>query len=156
VAEEFLNHNIILSRAKIDRVQGANQVRNYLAWQNLANGRTRPRFFIFETCQLSYDCLTRMQHDPDNVEDVLKMDATDGDPLSGDDTYDMIRYALMSRPLLPDQLRNNLAPGSAEWNRKQVEEMEAVIQKQIKEPDELWGDHELEAGIGSPSERPEY
>jgi phage terminase large subunit len=156
IAEEFLNHDIILSRAKIDRVQGANQLRNYLAWQNLSNGRTRPRFFIFETCPLTYDCLTRMQHDPDHVEDVLKQDATDGDPNSGDDAYDMVRYALMSRPLLADQLKNQFAPGSAEWNRKQVEEMEEVIQKQIKEPDELWGDHEPEADFGTISDISQY
>src|SRR6185503_4966115 len=34
VAEQFLTHGISLSRAVIDRVQGAAHLRSYLAWQN--------------------------------------------------------------------------------------------------------------------------
>lgn len=104
VADEFLKHEINLRRANIDRVQGATQLRNYLSWQNKNGVDTKPRFFIFETCPIAFDCLTRMIHDPDNVEDVLKVDATEGDPMSGDDAYDMVRYALMSRPAISDPL----------------------------------------------------
>lgn len=131
VAEEFLKHNICLTRASIDRIQGASQVRNYLAWQNLANGRNKPRFFIFETCPISFDCLTRMEYDPDRPEDVLKIDATDGDPLSGDDAYDMIRMGLMSRPLLAQQEIIRHAPGSREWLDHQAKRLEENIDKQI-------------------------
>lgn len=100
VADEFLNHNITLKRAVIDRPQGAAQLRSYLAWQGRPNNK--PRLFIFDTCPVTFDALTRMIHDPDRVEDVLKVDATEGDPLSGDDAYDMIRYGLMSRPMISD------------------------------------------------------
>lgn len=105
IAEEFMKHEIFLTKAKIDRIQGAAQVRNYLAWQNHASGRKRPKLFIFDTCPVTFDCLARMEHDPDRVEDVLKIDAEDGDLMSGDDAYDMLRYGLMSRPMLSDQLK---------------------------------------------------
>lgn len=100
VAEEFLNHGLTLKRAIIDRQQGAAQVRSYLAWQGRPN--EEPRFKVFETCPITFDTLSRMIHDPDRVEDVLKVDATQGDPLSGDDAYDETRYGLMSRPMISD------------------------------------------------------
>ncbi len=103
IAEEFAKNGLYLQRAVVDRIQGASQLRNYLAWQNLSSGREKPRLFIFNTCPITFDCLTRMQHDPLHIEDVLKVDASEGDPLTGDDPYDMIRYALMSRPRLTDE-----------------------------------------------------
>lgn len=139
IAEEFLNHGITLSRAKIDRVQGATQLRNYLAWQG--RPEAKPRLFIFDTCPITFDTINRMQVDPDEPEDVLKQDATDGDPLSGDDAYDMIRYALMSRPMLADPPRISHKPGTHEWVKEQVEQMESVALKGIEPPeDEQWGD----------------
>lgn len=116
IAEEFAKHEIFLQRAVVDRVQGASQVRNYLAHQNLSSGRTKPRFFIFNTCPITFDCLTRMQHDPNHIEDVLKVDATEGDPMTGDDAYDMLRYALMSRPMLSDEPRKIHHPSSKEYS----------------------------------------
>ena len=134
IAEEFLKHEIVLSKAKIDRVQGAAQVRNYLAWQNLASGRTRPRLFIFSNCVASFDALTRMEFDPNHPEDVLKVDAKEGDPMTGDDSYDMIRYALMSRPLLSDPPKLLHKPGSKEYAKEFAEKLqENVIEKQKKE-----------------------
>lgn len=125
VAEEFSKHEVILKKAVIDRIQGAAQLRKFLAWQNMHDGRTTPRFFIFDTCPVSFDCLTRMIHDPDHIEDVLKQDATEGDPYTGDDPYDMIRYGLMSRPILADPLPVHLPWGTPEWAAKQVKDMEA-------------------------------
>lgn len=118
IAEEFSKHNIFLTRAIVDRVQGASQVRNYLAWQNLSSGRTKPRLFIFSSCPISFDCLSRMQHDPNHVEDVLKVDATEGDPLTGDDAYDMLRYAMMSRPMLTEEPRIYHKPGTKEYDQE--------------------------------------
>lgn len=139
IAEEFLNHNIVLSRAKIDRVQGATQLRNYLAWQG--RPQERPRFFIFDTCPISFDTISRMQVDPDEPEDVLKQDAADGDPLSGDDAYDMVRYALMSRPLLTEAPRMFHRPGTQEYYKQQEAQMEETALKGIQPPeDEQWGD----------------
>jgi hypothetical protein len=64
-----------------------------------------------------------MIHDPDRVEDVLKVDATEGDPLSGDDAYDETRYALMSRPTISDAIVPRLIRGSAEWHKKMNENL---------------------------------
>ncbi len=123
IAEEFAKHDLLLQRATIDRIQGASQLRNYLAWQHLASGRTKPRLFIFNSCPVTFDCLTRMQHDPDRLEDVLKVDATEGDPLTGDDAYDMIRYAMMSRPLLTDEPKKIYDPKSKEYSDKMAKDL---------------------------------
>lgn len=119
VAEEFLTHGIQLSRAVIDRIQGAAHLRSYLAHQGKPSGKSR--FYIFDTCPVAFDTLSRMIHDPDRVEDVLKVDATEGDPLSGDDAYDMIRYGLMSRPAITDMIKPRIAIGSPEWHKLQNE-----------------------------------
>lgn len=93
---------IIFQRAKIDRVQGAQQVRKYLAYQNLPQGMKGPRLFILEHCTKTIDCITRMIHDPKNPEDVLKVDATETDTWAGDDPYDVLRYGVMSRFSVPE------------------------------------------------------
>lgn len=127
IAEEFWNHGIKLDRATIDRVQGANQLRNYLAWQGRPN--KRPRLYIFNNCPITFDCLSRMIHDPDRVEDVLKVDATEGDPLSGDDGYDMVRYGLMSRPMLTMALK----PHPSEISEQERMHIEAAQEKVKRE-----------------------
>lgn len=121
IAEQFSSHAIFLKKAVIDRVQGAAQIRDYLAWQKRPTGK--PRFYIFNTCPISFDCLTRMIHDPDRVEDVLKVDATEGDPMSGDDAYDMIRYGLMSRPSITDKIKPNYPIGSPGWYNQQADDI---------------------------------
>lgn len=113
VAEEFAKHGIQLKKATIDRVQGAAHLRSYLAWQG--KPAEKPRFFIFENCIDAFDCLARMVHDPDKPEDVLKVDATEGDEKSGDDLYDMIRYGLMSRPAISEPIQPKIPIGSYKW-----------------------------------------
>ena len=100
IAEEFRSHGINLRHAVIDRIAGAAHLRSYLALREPAN---LPRLRIFRTCPISYDCLARMCHDPHKAEDVLKQDATNSDPNTGDDAYDMIRYGLMSRPAITEK-----------------------------------------------------
>ena len=123
VADEFLTHGIMLKKAVIDRIQGAAQLRKYLAWQNLPNGRNKPRFYIFNTCPISFDCLTRVEHNPDKIEDVLKIDSVEGDPMSGDDAYDMIRYGLMSRPIVTDPIIPKYPIGSKAWYNQQADDI---------------------------------
>lgn len=121
VAEEFLSHGIQLSRAVIDRIQGASQLRSYLAWQG--KPKLKPRFYIFNTCPVAFDTISRMIHDPDRVEDVLKVDASEGDPLSGDDAFDMVRYGLMSRPAITDPILPKIIRGTPAWHAKQNEDL---------------------------------
>lgn len=113
VADEFARHGIQLKKATIDRVQGAAHLRSYLAWQG--KPLEKPRFYIFENCLDAFECLSRMVHDPDKPEDVLKVDATEGDEKSGDDLYDMIRYGLMSRPAITEPLQPKIPVGSYKW-----------------------------------------
>lgn len=99
IAEDFIRHKIILARANISRALGAKHVREYLTPRPNAQGEMAPRAYFFNTCPMIFDCIERMVNDPDDVEDVLKVDSVDGDPNTGDDGYDGgVRYPLMSRP----------------------------------------------------------
>lgn len=131
IAEEFLNHNITLIRASIDRILGATQLRNHIAWQNLPERGNKPRFYIFNNCPITYDTISRMQHDPNRIEDVLKQDATDGDPYSGDDAYDMVRYGLMSRPAVTDALPKRIIPGTVAYANHIKADLDQKLQDQI-------------------------
>lgn len=140
VAEQFETHGLSLRRAVIDRIQGAAQLRDYLAWRGRLSGK--PRLYIFNTCPITFDTLARMIHDPDRVEDVLKVDATEGDPTTGDDAYDMIRYALMSRPTLTEAVKAKLVVGSVAWHQKQNEDLfekaQEHFQKQKEQEEGAW------------------
>lgn len=123
VAEEFAVHGINLKKAEIDRIQGAAHLRRYLAWRDLEGKHKKPRLYIFDTCPITFNTLARMIHDPDRPEDVLKINATEGDPTSGDDAYDMCRYGLMSRPSITEALSPKIAVGSPAWHKKQNENL---------------------------------
>lgn len=100
IAEDFIKHGIVLHKANISRVLGWKQVREYFHHEQQGKERIGPRAFIFDTCDLTINCLQRMQHDPKDLEDVLKVDAANGDPEAGDDGADCFRYGIMSRPPL--------------------------------------------------------
>lgn len=135
IAEEFEKAGVTLKRATIDRVQGAAHLRSYLAWQG--RPKNKPRLFIFDTCPVTYDTLSRMIHDPDRPEDVLKVDATEGDSNSGDDAYDMIRYGMMSRPAMSDAIKPRVVIGSPEWHRLENERLfDKEIEKYEREKEE--------------------
>jgi len=143
VAEEFQSHGILIKRAVIDRIQGAAHLRSYLA---LRGDKKKPRFYIFDTCPVTFDTLSRMIHDPDKVEDVLKVDASEGDPQSGDDAYDMVRYGLMSRPAITDAQIVKHPVGSPGWYEKEMainweKEREKLIEGQgdwPEQPTDSW------------------
>lgn len=130
IAEDFIDHGITLVRANISRALGAHRVRQYLKYRKNADGSlTGPNFVMFASCINTIECITRMVHDPNNIEDVLKVDSVNGDPSSGDDPYDTVRYGLMSRPSInPPEIPKPLM-GSDEWRLRQGEEME----KEMKE-----------------------
>ena len=101
---EASKNQLVLHKAAIDRVAGAAQVRDYLVLRPSAQlnpdgtPKMKPRLFIFKTCPMTFDTLVRMTHDDKKPEDVLKVDATAEEPLTGDDLYDALRYGLMDRP----------------------------------------------------------
>lgn len=154
IAEQFLKYDeadsqdfgIQLKAATIDRIQGAAHLRSYLAWRD--RPLNKPRFYIFDTCPVSFDTISRMIHDPDRVEDVLKVDATEGDPTTGDDAYDMIRYGLMSRPSITDPVVVKHAQGSSgwyaqqnniDWEREREKMLEEATGGWPEQPSDPWG-----------------
>jgi hypothetical protein len=70
-----------------------------------------------------------MIFDPDHVEDVLKVDAVDGDVMTGDDPYDMFRYGLMTRPTLSEAPKPSPQWGTKEYADMQVVKMEKEAQE---------------------------
>lgn len=101
IAEQFLKHGIFLKRANVSRKTGAMQIRSYLRVAENA----QPRVFFHSNCEILIECLLRLTHNPSDPEDVLKVDATHGDPSTGDDAYDAFRYGLMSRPPITSPIK---------------------------------------------------
>lgn len=153
VAEEFQTHGINLRPAVVDRIQGAAHVRSYLAWKGKPGNK--PRLFIFDTCPITFDCLSRMIHDPDRPEDVLKVDAAEGDPMTGDDPYDMLRYGMMSRPAISDPVINKPPYGSKEWYASQAiniweREREALVKASKTDSETPFPEDSGFGGFGNP------
>jgi phage terminase large subunit len=88
--------------ANVDRIAGLNNMRAYTSWKHRgpAGGVGEPRFYLFDTPgnRKCFDQLENMVTDPDDPEDVLKVDADDYGE-GGDDHYDETRYGLASRPI---------------------------------------------------------
>lgn len=95
---EYSRHALVLNKASIDRIHGANHLRDYLTLREQPNGKFLPRLRFFKSCVKTFETLVRMTHDEKRPEDVLKVDAESDSPDTGDDLYDCLRYALMDRP----------------------------------------------------------
>ena len=111
IAEQFAARKFPLLKATVSRVSGLNNLRRY------AEGSSPRLLFNMAApgVQRVWDTLTGMVADPNDPEDALKVDA-DVDGRGGDDAYDMVRYALMTRPLgrapdVPDRVPDNQHPG---------------------------------------------
>ena len=123
IAEAFAKHGIFLKPANTDRVLGARQLRDYLTPFTDAHGQisSKLRFFDTPSVRLIFDSIARAVHDPDKIEDVLKVDAENGDPETGDDGYDCVRMWCMSRPLVskplpkPDRYKYQPKPKQVNW-----------------------------------------
>lgn len=100
VAERLQAMGWLLVPAADARVAGLNNLREYTWIDPTKHPAPRPRFLWMRTAG-NEACLAqvaRMQLDPSNPEDALKVDA-DASGRGGDDYYDENRYALMSRPI---------------------------------------------------------
>jgi hypothetical protein len=117
-AERFAQAGLILSRANTDRILGLRQMREMLAWRGTGpNGEDDdPRFVWMDTPgnRRSIAAIEAMVINPDNPEDVLKVDSDYETGRGGDDDYDQLRYALASRirppQTPPTQTRDINAP----------------------------------------------
>ncbi len=102
VYEQFLAYGLrppqyVLIHAFDDRKQGVAQLRKCITFKNKQN--KKPELYFFRNCLDVFTVTAGMQFDGTDPEDVLKVDAVDGE--GGDDAYDALRYAVMGRVLAP-------------------------------------------------------
>lgn len=111
-------------------------LRKLLAWKGAGDrGKDAPPLLVFEDTpgnKRLYQQLESLVVDPDDMEDVLKVDATDGE--GGDDGYDALRYALAGNisavvPEAPRVRHEDMAPSISERRAKrdQVSETGPVV-----------------------------
>lgn len=102
-AERFIKAGIPMIPADPSRIAGLKNFRELTAWQKKGRDRDgkpipgEPGFKLFDTKgnRRAFEQFQNMLLDPDRPEDVLKVDAVEGE--GGDDTYDETRYGLQSR-----------------------------------------------------------
>lgn len=108
IAEQFYRfgltrtNGVNVLKAYNNRVQGVNEIRKFVAWQNTETEIPQVRFF--KNAKPVFDIVSGMQFDTLKPEDVMKTNAVDG--VGGDDLYDAFRYGLVSRvktPKVPEQ-----------------------------------------------------
>jgi len=83
-----------------------------------------------------------MIHNPDRPEDVLKVDAEEGDVLTGDDPYDMLRYRLMARPLPSEASEAKPQYKTEEWFKLEATKMEKAAEDHFSKQQESKDDWE--------------
>ena len=100
-ADRYTKGGLIVTRANTDRDHGYRTLRELLAWRGMGpqgeDGEPRLRFMDTPGNRRLFAQLEALVTDPDDPEDVLKVDA-DADGKGGDDGYDGLRYAVHSRP----------------------------------------------------------
>lgn len=100
-AERYAEAKLIVTNANTDRSLGYRTLRELLAWKGIGPGGEdgEPRLRMMDTPgnRRLFAQLEGLVTDPDNPEDVLKVDA-DEEGVGGDDGYDGLRYAVHSRP----------------------------------------------------------
>jgi phage terminase large subunit len=106
IADDYQAQGLRLSRADIDRINGAGEILRRLGD---VDAGIRPSLFITENCPRLIECLPSMEHDPHRPEDVLKVD-TDEEGNGGDDFYDGARYGLMYAKSCKSSLKSSRNP----------------------------------------------
>lgn len=93
IAEQYEALGIELKAAITDagsRIAGAHHMAKLLG---NPDRRIPPRWFVTSNCERLIDTIPFLERDPNNPEDVLKVD-TDENGQGGDDAYDCARYGL--------------------------------------------------------------
>jgi hypothetical protein len=95
IADQYAELGLTLSRANVDRINGAARLLELLGDPSASSGQAlMSRFSVFSTCTHLIEQIPAMIHDAHRPEDVLKV-AVDDDGNGGDDAYDAARYGLM-------------------------------------------------------------
>ena len=93
VASQYARLGITLRPANMERIGGWAEVLQRLG--DVEAG-VAPRLFVHARCARLVECLPGLQHDPNRLEDVLKVDA-DEEGVGGDDAADALRYLVATR-----------------------------------------------------------
>lgn len=100
-ADQYADLGLTIKVANMDRKQGASEILTRFGEANEDGAEVvPPRLFISERCRHLIDGIMAMQHDPDDPEDILKVDADD-EGEGGDDVIDSFRYFTMERVAKP-------------------------------------------------------
>jgi hypothetical protein len=89
----YARHGLTLRPASTHRITGWAEI---LRRFGDPAGGVQPTLFIHRRCARLIDSLPALQHDPNNPEDVLKMDL-DEEGIGGDDAADALRYLVATR-----------------------------------------------------------
>ena len=93
VAAQYAKHGITLRPANTDRLNGWAEMMTRFGD---VEANIRPTLFIHQRCGRLIETLPALQHDPNRLEDVLKVDADD-DGVGGDDAADCLRYLVATK-----------------------------------------------------------
>jgi len=93
IAVQYKEQGLNFTPASIGRINGASELLTLLGDEE---NKVEEKIKIFDTCKKLIEQLPEMQHDPNNPDDVLKIDV-DEDGNGGDDSYDCVRYGVMER-----------------------------------------------------------
>jgi phage terminase large subunit len=109
VAEQYAELGIKITPAEMaagSRIGGARHLAKLLGkpQRDNPNEVIAPRWLITENCVRLIECLPSLEADPNNPEDVLKVNA-DEKGEGGDDPYDGARYGLFTTELEPIKVR---------------------------------------------------
>jgi phage terminase large subunit len=92
IAEQYKDEGVKLKHANIDRINGAGELLQLFGDEE---NNIKEQIYVFDTCLRLIEQIPNMQHDPNRPDDVLKVDI-DEDGNGGDDSYDCVRYGVMS------------------------------------------------------------
>lgn len=90
--QQSLGDSVTLVRAFLDRKQRVSHIHSLLRWQGTDSGTPKLRFFTHT--RPVFDAVRQMQINPEDPEDVIKVDA-DEYGYGGDDYYDAFGYGVM-------------------------------------------------------------
>lgn len=93
IAEQYREQGIFIDAAPMDRVSGWSEILRLLGDESRG---IRHGIEISPDCMRLIECIPAMIHNPNRVEDILKVNITE-EGVGGDDPIDAARYLLMTR-----------------------------------------------------------
>lgn len=141
IAEVLYDRGIGVERANISRVLGWQNLRRYVSRRD-GDHLKAPRFVVCDTPgnRHTYAVLNTCVRDPNDPEDVLKVDADPDNGYGGDDPADMVRYGLAARIYQPRPapLAEMLAPDRSEMRDQEILRLQQLAERGAKNADHIY------------------